>query len=299
MNKIKVEFCPVCDETEFDNFVECTDFYASQEKYSLQKCKNCGFIFTQFFPSESEIGRYYEVQEYVSHSDSRRGIVNFIYHFARSYMLRRKVALVEKVSGITSGKLLDYGCGTAYFLNAVSENGWSAIGIEKSAKARNLATSMFKLDVYDPSGINHLEANSYDVITLWHVMEHIENLNEMLDRFYALLKPGGTLVVAVPNNKSYDAQYYGEYWAAYDVPRHLWHFDTSTVKALMNRRGFSFKTLEAMPLDAFYISMLSERYKQSSFSFVKGLLVGFFAFIATLKDKNNSSSIIYVLKKTK
>ncbi len=298
MTKIKVEVCPVCGKTDFVDFIECVDFYASQEKYSLQKCVSCGFVFTQLFPSENEIGRYYEVQDYVSHTDTKKGIVNYIYHYARGYMLNRKAELVKKESGISTGRLLDYGCGTGYFLNSVTNSGWSAIGLEKSSQARSLAVSKFSLDVFDPAKIETLAKNSFDVITLWHVMEHIENLNEMLVRFNALLKPGGKLIVAVPNCKSYDAMHYHEYWAAYDVPRHLWHFDIETVKCLMQKNGFELMKTMPMPLDAFYISMLSEKYKKGSLAFVRGMLVGAVAFLSALGDKSKSSSIIYVLKKT-
>jgi len=289
--------CPVCNHRKFKAFLTCTDFYATSETFDIKRCVNCDFLFTQNFPSESIIGKYYEVQDYISHSDTKKGIVNYLYHLARRYMLKRKANFVEKVCGSKEGSLLDFGCGTGYFLYTMHKRGWKSIGVEKSSKGREFAIREFGLQVNDTSFLSSIADESCEVVTLWHVLEHIEDLEGLLTQLKRVLKPNGTLILALPNSASYDANHYREYWAAYDVPRHLWHFTTKTISLLCEKNKLEVVCQKGMPLDAFYISILSEKNKDSKFAFLRGIYIGFLAYFASRKDISKQSSVIYVLKK--
>lgn len=292
-----VTSCPICENTEFSGFLTCSDHYVTKEVFQLNKCNNCGFVFTQDFPSESYIGSYYETSDYISHSNTKKGLVNFLYHYARSYMLQRKCNLIQEVSEVKQGTILDYGCGTGFFLNAIRQTGWKTIGIEKSPSARVFSKKEFNLEVLAPETLSNIASASCDVITLWHVLEHIEDLNGMMIELKRILKPSGRLILALPNAGSYDALHYREYWAAYDVPRHLWHFTPRTLFSLAQKHDFQLVGKKGMPLDAFYISMLSEKYKKNSFAFVRGFFIGLKGLISSWKDTALNSSVIYILKK--
>lgn len=297
MNKLTINTCPLCGGTHLVKKMTCTDFYASGEQFDLLQCENCGFQFTQGFPVEKEIGKYYETPDYISHSDTKKGMMNELYHLVRSRMLQKKAQLINNITGKTSGKILDIGTGTGYFSHTMQQKGWQVDAIEKSEQARSFAKKNFNLDIKDDSGLNDFSSGSFDVITLWHVMEHLEHLNETWERLHELLKDDGCLVVAVPNCSSYDAQKYKEFWAAYDVPRHLWHFTPDSIKKFGEKHNFTLVNHLPMPFDAFYVSILSEKYKESKSSLVKGMFAGTLAWFSSLSNKEKSSSIIYVFRK--
>lgn len=297
VNKLYIEKCPVCGHTDFSKVMTCTDHYATGESFDLYRCTGCDFLFTQNAPVEAEIGRYYETPDYISHSDTHKGLMNSVYHRVRKIMLQKKAELVEKSSGLSCGKILDIGTGTGYFINKMKENGWNVSAIEKSPQARMFAKEHFGIEVMSPENLFALEKKSLDVVTLWHVMEHLEQLNKTWDTIYSLLKDNGTLIIAVPNCKSYDAMKYKEMWAAYDVPRHLWHFTPSTINELATKHGFSLKEKYPMPFDAFYVSMLTEKYKKSLSPFISGLITGTKAWFSSIQSKEKSSSMIYIFRK--
>lgn len=281
-----------------EHAMTCTDFYASGEQFQLCSCRECGFMFTQGAPVEAEIGRYYETPDYISHSDTKKGAMNAIYHRVRQYMLNSKARLVMRVSRcLSGGRLLDVGTGTGYFANAMDGRGWTVEAIEKNPQARAFAKEHFGLDVKPESALDGFVPGSFDVITLWHVMEHLEHLNETWERLKELLTAKGVLVVAVPNCSSYDAQKYGSRWAAYDVPRHLWHFTPATIGRLAAKHGFVLAESHPMPFDAFYVSMLTEKQRGRSLSFLRGMRVGAAAWFSAQGDKERSSSMIYVFRK--
>jgi 2-polyprenyl-3-methyl-5-hydroxy-6-metoxy-1,4-benzoquinol methylase len=275
----------------------CVDYYASKETFDLGECKDCGFLFTMDFPTEDEIGIYYDTKDYISHSNTKEGLVNKVYHKVRSFMLKKKQMIVSESSQSENNNLLDIGCGTGFFLNQMKNAGWNVSGIEKNEQARTFVLTNFNIPVLEPNRIQELKSNSFGVITLWHVLEHLEHLNESLRQYRDLLADDGTLIIAVPNVSSADAAVYKEYWAAYDVPRHLWHFSSKTMKLLAKNNGFKITKLFPMPFDAFYVSMLSEKYKGNKFSFISGLLIGSLCWIQSISKKSKSSSIIYILKK--
>ena len=297
MDILKIHICPLCGGQQLEHALTCTDHYASGEQFEVIRCAHCGFLMTQGVPVEAEIGRYYETPDYISHSDTQQGLMNRVYHWVRQYMLSRKAALVKRVSGLSEGSLLDYGTGTGYFANAMVCQGWKVKAIEKSPQARAFAKKQFGLNVEAEHSLKDYPSMSLDVVTLWHVMEHLEHLNEMWETLHRILKDKGVLIVAVPNPESYDARKYKEWWAAYDVPRHLWHFSPLVMQRFGEKHGFVLEKEHPMPFDAFYVSMLTEKYKGNGLSFVKGLWTGALAWFSALGNKERSSSLIYVFRK--
>ena len=297
VNILKIDTCPLCGGQQLEHALTCTDYYASGEQFEVVRCVHCGFLLTQNAPTETEIGRYYETPDYISHSDTQKGLMNRIYHWVRRYMLLRKASMVKRFSHLEKGALLDYGTGTGYFPHTMTKEGWTVKAIEKSPQARAFALKHFQLEVDEENALKEYQTNSFDVITLWHVMEHLEHLNEMWQTLAGLLKERGVLIVAVPNPASYDATKYQEWWAAYDVPRHLWHFTPATMQSFGTKHEFVLEKTIPMPFDAFYVSMLTEKYKESKFPFLKGMLTGTCAWLNSLTNKERSSSMIYVFRK--
>lgn len=297
MNKLTINACPLCGSTHLKRVMTCTDSYASGEQFDLFRCDECGFTFTQGVPVEAEIGKYYETPDYISHSDTKKGTMNALYHQVRRYMLGRKARLVMKEAHRKSGKILDIGTGTGYFADAMQRRGWEVETIEKNPQARLFAKEHFGLEVKEEQALNEFAPGTFDVITLWHVMEHLEHLDETWDKLCELLTDKGVLIVAVPNCSSYDAEKYGEHWAAYDVPRHLWHFTPATIQKFGSKHGFIMAARHPMPFDAFYVSMLTEKHKNRSLPFLKGMCTGTIAWMNTLAKKERSSSMIYVFRK--
>lgn len=297
MNVRHLDKCPLCGSAHLKHFLTCTDCYATGETFKILECTACGFKMSQDVPVEAEIGRYYESPDYISHSDTHSGIMNTIYHWVRSYMLQKKAALVEEVCHLKRGRILDIGCGTGYFAHTMQTRDWDVEAIEKSSDARAFAWKHFDLNVLDESQMNSFNDRSFDAITLWHVMEHIENLSELWALLKRQLQDGGRLIVAVPNCSSADAQIYKSMWGAYDVPRHLWHFTPDTMQQMAVRHGFVLCERFPMPFDAFYVSMLSEKYKGNPLYFLKGLWSGGICWLKSLAHPDRSSSIIYVFRK--
>lgn len=297
MNKFTIKVCPLCGGAHIEPSLTCVDHYASGEMFHLCRCQDCGFLFTQDFPVEAEIGRYYETPAYISHSDTKKGVMNSVYHWVRNYMLGRKARLVIHEAHRKEGCLLDIGTGTGYFANTMQRCGWQVEAVEKNPGARIFAKEHFNLEVKPDTALKDFTPGSFDVITLWHVMEHLEALNETWETLNSLLADKGVLIVAVPNCSSFDAKKYGAYWAAYDVPRHLWHFTPGTIQQFASKHGFIMAERHAMPFDAFYVSMLTEKNMRHSCSFLRGMIVGTLAWLSTLVKKERSSSMIYVFRK--
>lgn len=297
MAKFNVPKCPVCNSTAFSPFLVCTDFFVSGEEFPIKECSTCGLKITQDIENEENIGRYYQSEKYISHSNTSKGLVNSVYHAVRRYMLGRKRRLVEKVASLKAGRILDVGTGTAFFLNEMKAKGWQVTGTEKSSDARDFARKEFNLNNLPSEELFEIPKESFDVITLWHVLEHIHQLGENMNAFERLLSNKGKLIIAVPNSDSYDAKHYKAYWAAYDVPRHIWHFAPKQIKLLGEKHGFVLKSLHGMPFDSFYVSMLSEKYKKSKFGLLKGMFYGKVSWIGSIFNPAKCSSVIYVFEK--
>ncbi len=297
MNIIKYDSCPLCKSTQINNQFTVNDHSISKEDFEIWKCENCTLQFTQDVPSQEDIAPYYKSENYISHSDTKKGIVNNLYHRVRNIMLQRKYKLVNKFAN--SGTLLDYGSGTGYFPAYVKSQGKDVKAIEIDEEARAYAQRKWDLDVYSPEALTDgsLADASFSVISLWHVMEHLYDPKSYLSRFHELLQENGTLIIAVPNYNSNDAEHYGKYWAAYDVPRHLWHFSPKSLIEFASDNGFELLTMEKMPFDSFYVSLLSEKYKTGKSSLVSGFWNGFKSYNKAAKDVEKCSSVIYVFRK--
>jgi 2-polyprenyl-3-methyl-5-hydroxy-6-metoxy-1,4-benzoquinol methylase len=242
-------------------------------------------------PSLENLGRYYESPDYISHTDSKRSLFEKAYHFVKGIALKNKLNLINSSSS-GKGKLLDIGAGTGDFLLTAKENGWSTIGVEPSEKAKAIAIQKGIEFVVETQ---ELESHSFDVITMWHVLEHVPNLDNQIKELKRLVKPNGTVIIAVPNFKSYDAKYYGKFWAAYDVPIHFWHFSKTAIKILFEKEEIKLEKVLPMKFDSFYVSLLSEKYKNGKMNFIKAFWIGL---VSNWKANRSLefSSHIYVLK---
>ncbi|MCC7303713.1 MAG: class I SAM-dependent methyltransferase [Bacteroidia bacterium] len=289
--------CPICEKPGFRAVQACVDYTVSRETFTISECESCGFWFTNPRPGPGEIGRYYESEEYISHSGKSRGLMGALYRRVRDYTLRRKLALVVgQHPGKREIRLLDIGCGTGEFLNVCSLAGLVVSGIEPSLKARTFAQTNYSLVVGEESQINALEKASFDVITMWHVLEHVHSLKERARQIYSLLSAGGVAVIAVPNRSSWDAEKYKSEWAAYDLPRHLYHFRREDIQRLFEAEGFRLTGTLPMKFDSYYVSMLSDRNTG------RGSLLGstWNGLVSNLKASTRDgtwSSQIYILKK--
>ncbi len=289
--------CPLCRSRNICLNFSCTDNFISKEVFQIYECKECGFGFTQDYPDKGEIGNYYESEDYISHSDTSKGLSNKLYRIVRNIMLIRKREIIKKVTGLVKGNILDIGSGTGYFALIMKKAGWKVKAIEINDKARSFSETQFGIDVSGPDKIHDLDAGSFDCVTLWHVLEHFHDPFRYAAEIIRILKPEGICVVALPNSRSYDAEYYGPFWAAYDVPRHLWHFNPESFRTFSEKTGFELETMKILPMDVFYISLLSEKYKGSSLAFFKGMVKAIAFSLLSAFNKKKSSSLIYILHK--
>ncbi len=298
MEVVVHECCPLCSSRHIKLERIVKDHSISQEEFELYRCSDCSFLFTQGAPASAAIGKYYASEDYISHSDTREGLINKLYHQARQYMLSRKYNLVRR---LTAGKkLLDVGCGTGYFPDFMSNKGYEVLGVEVDEEARSFGRKHFGLTILPPEDLQNGKIKStFDVISLWHVLEHLHDLHHFMDVFRDLLEDDGYLLIAVPNHRCFDSQKYQSYWAGYDVPRHLWHFSPETLGILANQHQFEVVDKQLMPLDPFYNSMLSEKYKGHGMGLITGGFTGLTALIKGQSNTDLASSIIYILQKDK
>lgn len=285
--------CPVCSKSSFKPYLVCKDYLVSQQDFNIVACTNCGFRLTNPRPDVNQIGAYYQSKNYVSHNDESTGLVNSVYRLVRNYTLKSKLKLINTLS-TEKGRILDIGCGTGYFLETCQSNNWQIMGTEPDKEARRVAQQKLKVDIKSDLDLL-VEEDSFDIITLWHVLEHVPNLKEVIDKVHKLLKPEGALLVAVPNSDSFDAHYFKQYWAAYDVPRHLYHFTPKTIKHLFNDLGFNLFTQKPMVFDAYYIAMLSTTYQRGKSDYIRSLKLGLKS-NKEAKQTGNWSSLIYIFK---
>jgi 2-polyprenyl-3-methyl-5-hydroxy-6-metoxy-1,4-benzoquinol methylase len=285
--------CPSCGATNFNPHLSVIDYTYSKLEFKLVRCSACELIFTNPRPIGEENGNYYKSADYISHTNSTRGVIGTLYKWVRNINLKRKVGLLKRHnSGI---EVLDIGCGTGYFPKAANAAGYKSVGIEPDPDALKFAVENNKIEAYPLDKLLILN-KQFDTVTMWHVLEHVYHLRNQLQTIKGLIKPGGLFVIALPNYKSFDGAHYREAWAGYDVPRHLYHFEEKTVARLLNDFGFDLVAVEPMKFDAYYVSMLSEKRKGGSMftAFLKGLKSNKMA-----KRKTNPwSSQTYVFKNT-
>jgi 2-polyprenyl-3-methyl-5-hydroxy-6-metoxy-1,4-benzoquinol methylase len=291
-----VSSCPICNSHNFKDIFKSKDYTSSNEIFQLIKCDNCSLIITSPRPNEENIRKYYESIDYISHSAKTESFFNKIYFLARNIAITNKRKLIEQYNPV--GKLLDIGCGTGSFIRYMKQNEWEPTGVEPSAKARKIAQET-AIDIVEK--IEDIKDQKFNVITMWHVLEHIHDVNKTILKIKELLKSDGTLFIAVPNYKSYDAKYYTTTWAAYDVPRHLWHFSQEIIKKLLQKHNLEVISIQPMKMDSFYVSLLSEKNNNPTtipiLRIIKAFIIGLLSNLKAIRT-SNYSSLIYIAKKS-
>lgn len=291
---IEYQCCPLCQNEHISSVFSAEDYTVSHEIFAVWECNNCTLRFTQNVPSAADIGRYYQSENYISHSDTASGFINKLYHQVRKRTLVQKEKLVKKMTGKKSGTILDVGCGTGAFLHTMKEAGWQITGLEPDPVAAANAMELYNIQPMSSEKLYDLRPGSYDAITLWHVLEHVHDLHGYMTKLKSLLKPRGKLLIAVPNYTSYDASKYQQYWAAYDVPRHLYHFSPASMKKLFSLYDLIMEKTIPMWFDSFYVSMLSEQYKNGKPNAIAGALAGGISNLKAIGNTEKCSSVIYV-----
>ncbi len=290
--------CPVCNHSSPQIAIESQDFSLTQQAFSILHCSKCSVRYTSPLPSQNEIAQYYKFIEYISHTDVKEGWMNRLYHFVRTRTLADKTNWIQSLFTGHKGHLLDIGAGTGAFANAMQQKAWKVTGLEPDAATRDKAFENYTLNLQSTDTIFNLPENEYEVITMWHVLEHVHELKPYLHQCFKSLKQNGRLIIAVPNYTSFDAKYYKKYWAAYDLPRHLYHFSPKSMTSLLNEIGFELVSLKPMWYDSFYVSLLSEKYKQSGkFGMIMAGFIGLISNLFAIKNASKGSSIIYEFKK--
>lgn len=289
--------CPVCNSSSIQQQLSAKDHTVSQQQFSIWHCNDCTARFTQDVPAQDAIGAYYASDNYISHSDTKKGLINSLYHMVRKRTLVSKRSLVINETGMKQGSILDIGCGTGAFLNTMKEGGWSITGLEPDAIARNKAAELYHIHPQESQQLFELDKGSFNAITMWHVLEHVHELHAYIKQIETLLAPSGKLFIAVPNYTSKDAENYGTHWAAYDVPRHLYHFSPQSMENLLSQHGLKLKAVKPMWFDSFYVSMLSEQYQNGKGNILKAFFNGLMSNLKALGDIRKCSSVIYVISK--
>ncbi|HMH20322.1 MAG TPA: class I SAM-dependent methyltransferase [Puia sp.] len=295
---IHYDTCPSCGSPNLAPQFKATDQTVSHTAFLIVECGDCHLRFTQDVPDASSIGHYYRSEDYISHSDTRKGLVNSLYHLVRKQTLSRKHRLIQDSTRLDRGSLLDIGAGTGAFAAYMKQHGWEVNGLEPDESAREVAASRYGLRLLPTEQLGDLLPESFDAITLWHVLEHVHTLHPYLEQLKKLLKREGRIFIAVPNYTSYDAAVYKSHWAAYDVPRHLYHFSPDALRNLLHIHGLKLQATQPMWYDSFYIGLLSEKYRNNG----KGnaLRAGLIGAVSNLKafvDKSRCSSLVYVVGK--
>ncbi len=289
--------CPVCNSNSIEFRLSAKDNTVSKESFEIWECTSCSLRFTQDIPSSNSIGKYYQSQDYISHSNTKKGTVNTLYHWVRSFTLKSKKKLIRKLTTLKTGTLLDVGAGTGAFAATMQKAGWKVTGLEPDEKARQNAKDNYKIELQTSEQLFNQPLYHYDAITMWHVLEHVHELHNYLKIFSQILKEQGTLIIAVPNYTSYDADVYQEHWAAYDVPRHLYHFSPNSMDMLLEQHGMQVVAHKPMWFDSFYVSMLSEQYKNGYSNIITAFWNGWLSNWEAFSDVSKCSSVIYVIRK--
>jgi len=296
----KLQFCPSCGSEQLVKTISAIDYTYSKNKFNIDRCSSCSLCFTNPRPTAGAIGKYYDNPEYVSHTDTKSGLLFTLYRVVKSYTLSRKINFLNSLS--KQKNALDFGAGTGDFSIELQKNGWYVYAYEPDLSARErIKNKSSNVELIE--SISVIDSNSISIITLWHVLEHVHTLNETLAEFSRIANDKGTLIIAVPNYQSYDAKHYGTTWAAYDVPRHLYHFDLKSIEPLLQKHGFILKQIKPMWFDSFYVSLLSEKnsrqkgFLQNVIGWGSALIIGLVSNLWAISEKQKASSVTYVFQK--
>ena len=290
--------CPICNKDQVATTLHCQDFSLTQASFDIIKCANCGFNYTHPIPSIVDIATYYNFPAYISHTDVNEGWMNKLYHKVRKRTLQQKTDWVQSLFTGHKGQILEIGAGTGAFANSMTVKGWNVTALEPNEASRAIALQNYNINLLPIEALGDLQSQKFDVITLWHVLEHVHDLKHYLSEFNRLLKPNGRLIIAVPNYTSFDAKFYKKYWAAYDVPRHLYHFSPKSMFKLCNLNQMQILQYKPMWFDSFYVSLLSEKYMQSGkFGILRAFVIGFISNLYAWRNPKKASSVIYEIRK--
>lgn len=289
--------CPSCHSSHIAKRLTAIDYTVTNESFEIWQCNDCSLRFTQNIPGQERIGRYYQSDSYISHSNTDKGIVNRLYKSVRRITMKSKRQTVSAFSNRKQGSLLDLGAGTGVFASFMQGSGWKVTGLEPDEQARKNAAHLHNINLEDSSLLFELPPDSFDAITLWHVIEHVHSLHPYLNQLKKLLKADGIMFIAVPNYTSYDAGLYNEFWAAYDTPRHLYHFSPEAMRKLLESHGLQLQSIKPMWFDSFYVSLLSEKYKSGHSNLLKGFWNGAVSNLKALFKKDKASSLTYIIRR--
>ena len=285
--------CPWCGSNKAQINLWLKDEFLTKKDFHICECLNCGLLYTMPRPSKEKIGAYYKSDEYYSHQENKKGFVPRLYEAIKKINLKHKFHLAS--SDLPVGKLLDIGCGVGDFLHVAENKGWQCTGVEPSDEAREIARQRIKGDLLYSEDLEQLPDQSFDLITMWHVLEHVDDLKWQVAQLQRLIKPNGRIVIAVPNYRSYDGRFYNAFWAAYDVPRHLNHFNKTVLTKMFKTSGLSLVSMDKLVWDAYYISFMSEQYKHHFMPLVRGVFRGL---VSNIKARRSGewSSLVYVFR---
>lgn len=296
MSTVHYSHCPVCNSSEINPLLTVIDHSVSNQAFVIWQCSQCTLRFTQDVPDEASIGAYYQSENYISHTNTDKGLINRLYKKVRNHTLNQKAELVISNTK-PKGNLLDLGAGIGAFLHTMKEKGWEVTGIEPDSGARQQALQLFDLSLQETRVLNDLPPESFDAITLWHVLEHVHQLHAYIEQLKKLLKKDGKIFIAVPNYNAVDSSVYKLYWAAYDVPRHLYHFNPRSMNILMEKHRLKIIDKKPMWFDSFYISLLSSKYKNGKTRWIGAAITGIRSNLSALASKDRCSSVIYIIEK--
>jgi 2-polyprenyl-3-methyl-5-hydroxy-6-metoxy-1,4-benzoquinol methylase len=286
--------CPACGEEKMTRVLQAKDYTVSQNTFDIVSCVTCHLLFTNPRPEAEQAGYFYKSENYISHSNTQKGFVNKLYHAVRNITLKQKTNLIQAYQQGTKN-LLDIGCGNGHFLHACQQRGWNTFGMELDPETAARAAALTKQSISPNLQMIPEEAH-FELISLWHVLEHVYEIDAYFEFFKTRLTPDGKLLLALPNSNSFDASYFNAFWAAYDVPRHIYHFTPETIQFVAKKHGFKLAKQKGQVFDSFYISLLSHEYKTGSKKLVASFFVGLWSNILAYFKTGNYSSNIYIFE---
>ena len=287
--------CPSCGSEKSNLFLQAPDYRISQLDFEIHSCWNCGLHYTKAVPSADTIGSFYKADSYDSHRVDNKSLISRIYRMVRKINVAKKIKWIHRYNS-KRGLVVDYGCGLGHLVSELKNQGYNAQGFEIDADVRALSRETLNLEIHPLEDFHLLDEASISVITMWHVLEHVYELNSDFQHIVDKLADDGAIFIAVPNFKSYDAKFYKKEWEAYDLPRHLYHFDNESIKRFCSRFGLRLESKIPMRFDSYYVSMRSEKNKKNGF-LLRGVLIGWLSNL--LSFRYGYSSHAYVFKKSK